>query len=169
MLLFAHMLVVALPRLIVITQDAGAINHQGQPVLEGVAAARKRGGETPDDHLDKGRFGNWVSFVQQQYGSHVGDDNNTRVCCQVVQRYNSKTLPLFCDAVYWPPALELCGWEKQMQLGHGFMGNAAEIPVQVRSGGNLWGVSRGMLWRVSGKGKGRGESPGLKCQVNVVT
>ena len=38
---------------------------------------------------------------------------------------------------------------------------AAEIPVQVRSGGKITDCQLGVLWRGATNGKGRGGSPGL--------
>src|SRR4051812_18345270 len=52
----ADMLVIALARLVVKADDADAVDHERQPVLEGMTAARHRSRYAPDRDIGKTRF-----------------------------------------------------------------------------------------------------------------
>jgi hypothetical protein len=70
--------VIALPRFVVVPQDALPIDHQRQPVFEIVPAARRSIADAPYNQFHEGVCGNDMAFVEQPGGLHVGDNTNSR-------------------------------------------------------------------------------------------
>jgi hypothetical protein len=72
----------AFPALVVLAQDAFTIHDEGQPVLEAVYASWNRGGQVPQNNLEKARVVEHRPRFFNKPSLHVVSNNNRFKCCQ---------------------------------------------------------------------------------------
>jgi len=72
------MLVTALPRLVVESQNAYLVDHESETILETVAAAGNRMGQLPNRDIGKPALAYDPSFTQEKPGPRVGIYTNSR-------------------------------------------------------------------------------------------
>ena len=73
---------IALARLVVVSQHASSIDDKCQSILEPVGRSTSRPRQTPNDNLDEHAGVKHMPFVDQQLGFHVGVNNNAMSRCQ---------------------------------------------------------------------------------------
>ncbi len=84
--------VVALPPLIVIAQHGVATNDVREPIPEFMRRWRYRLSNLPHHDLNECVRGYDHSAAKQRCGLHVGENTNTKVCCQLPQHLPSDDL-----------------------------------------------------------------------------
>jgi hypothetical protein len=73
---------IALARLVVVSQHASSIDDKCQSILEPVGRSTSWPRQTPNDNLDEHTGVKHMPFVDQQLDFHVGVNNNAMRCCQ---------------------------------------------------------------------------------------
>ncbi len=83
--ILALVTMVTFARLVIVAQYTNTVFDESQSVFEAVNGTGHTAGQSPHDNLDESILGQHVTFVDHQLCGHVGDNNNTIECCQLVQ------------------------------------------------------------------------------------